>query len=215
MCVCVSTLTLSHKIIDLSSSNVIITTSHLKSSPFNRRSEIKNWIPTLFYELTNSVPPLVHLREPGHPCWDFHAMYPRTADCAHFKPFRGDCAGSTRKSNMFWSFSEVRRSILNGAQHRPCRCSLQTASPALVSSSAWARRARHMTAQEVEVCRCDGWESEAAEFLNDTRDQRVVRAVSYPYNTFCCESPQPFFDLGEHGDFICRKTSSGYRGRER
>lgn len=128
VCVCVhsDTFTWDHR-----SSNLIITTSHLKSSPFNRRAEIKNWIPTLFYELTsvtNSVPPLGHLREPGHPCWDFHAMYPRTADCAHFKPFRGDCAGSTRKSNMFWSFSEVRRSILNGAQHRPCRCSLQTES---------------------------------------------------------------------------------------
>lgn len=72
-----------------------------------------------------------------------------------------------------------------------------------------------MTAQEVEVCRGDGWESEAAEFLIDARDQRVVRAASYPYNTFCCESPQPFFDLGEHGDFICGETSSGYRGRER
>lgn len=86
---------------------------------------------------------------------------------------------------MFWSLSEVRRSILNGAQHRPCRCSLQTASPALPGEFLGVGPPSHAhdRTEEVEACQGDGWELEAADFLIDTRDQRVARAASYPCNT--------------------------------
>lgn len=169
---------------------------------------------------TNSAPPRVHLIEPGQPCCNFHAVCPRTADWARFTPFHGDCAGSTRKSNMFGSLSEVRRSMWSGAQHRPCRCSLQTESQQTASPGKSLGLGPPSTAHDERgkwKCVRAMWGSRKRLSSWSPHGTSASCMPPPPCNSVCCESPQPFFSLGlgQHGDFICRKTSSGYRGRKR